>query len=113
MADRLLIELRFGSGKVSFAMLMIQVFLYLQVLDLLTTLVGFKLGLSEASPFVRLLTELGPLLGVVMSKGIALGLGAVCVSTGRLRLISWINYWYAGLVTWNLCAILHIALARF
>ena len=92
-------------------MLLIQVFLFLQVLDLLTTLVGFKLGLSEASPFVRLLTTTGPLVGVVMSKGIAVGLGAVCVGTGRLKLISWINYWYAALVTWNLCLILHITLA--
>lgn len=94
-------------------MLLIQVFLYLQVLDFLTTLVGFKLGLSEASPFVRLLTATGPMLGVMMSKGIALGLGAVCIGTGRLRLISWINYWYAALVTWNLCLILHMALATF
>ena len=31
-------------------MLVIQVFVYLQVLDYLTTLVGFKLGASEASP---------------------------------------------------------------
>jgi hypothetical protein len=89
-------------------MLLIQVFLYLQVLDFFTTLVGFKLGLSEGSPFVRMLTVVGPILGVMASKGIALGLGALCVATGRLRLISWINYWYAALVAWNLCLILHV-----
>lgn len=91
-------------------MLLIQVFLYLQVLDLLTTMLGFRLGLSEASPFVRMLTAAGPLVGILLSKGIALGLGAICVGTRRLHLIGWINYWYAGLVAWNLCLILRVTL---
>ena len=30
-----------------------QVFVYLQLLDLLTTLVGFRMGAAEASPFIR------------------------------------------------------------
>jgi hypothetical protein len=88
----------------------IQVFLYLQVLDLMTTLVGFKLGLAEASPFIRLLTSAGPMAGVLMSKGIAVGLGAVCVYTRKVHLIAWINYWYAVLVVWNLYLILVVAL---
>ena len=39
-------------------MLILQVFIYLQVLDFLTTLVGFKLGASEASPFIAKLIHL-------------------------------------------------------
>jgi hypothetical protein len=35
-------------------------FLYLQVLDVLTTLVGFSVGGSEASPFVTALIRWGP-----------------------------------------------------
>jgi hypothetical protein len=31
----------------------IQVFFYLQALDFLTTLIGLKLGIPEASPFIR------------------------------------------------------------
>jgi hypothetical protein len=88
----------------------IQVFLYLQVLDLLTTMLGFRLGLAEASPFIRLLTVAGPFIGVLLSKGIALGLGAVCVGTRRMHVLNWISYWYAGVVTWNLCLLLHVAL---
>jgi hypothetical protein len=88
----------------------IHVFLYLQVLDLMTTLVGFKLGLSEGSPFVRLLVAAGPITGVLLSKGIAVSLGAICVHTRKLHLIAWINYWYAALVVWNLCLILRVAL---
>ena len=43
---------------------LIEVFLYLQVLDILTTLIGFSLGNSEASPFVRLMVHWGPCLRV-------------------------------------------------
>jgi hypothetical protein len=32
---------------------LIEVFLYLQVLDILSTLIGFSLGNEEASPMVR------------------------------------------------------------
>ena len=45
-----------------------QVFVYLQLLDLITTLVGFKLGASEASPFVRMLMHGGAATGVFASK---------------------------------------------
>jgi hypothetical protein len=84
----------------------LEIFFLLQVLDLLTTLVGFRLGASEASPFVRLLIELGPATGVLLSKGIAVGLGATCVAMHRLHLIRIINYWYAALVVWNIGMIL-------
>jgi len=37
-----------------------QIFVYLQLLDLLTTLLGFRVGAAEASPFVRLLMHVAP-----------------------------------------------------
>jgi len=83
-----------------------QIFIYLQLLDLLTTLVGFKLGASEASPFIRLLMHAGPAAGVVVSKLVALGLGALCVYLKKQHLIQWATYWYGGLVVWNLMIIL-------
>ena len=87
-------------------MVYVQVFLYLQVLDLLTTLVGFKLGISEASPFIRSLLHFGPSFAVAASKIVAVGLAGICVYLQRSYLVRWINYWYAGLVIWNLCNIL-------
>jgi len=84
----------------------LQIFCYLQVLDVLTTWLGFRIGLSEASPFIRMLMDLGPMAAVLGSKVVALGLGAVCVWSGRLHVIRLINYWYAGLVVWNLVLIL-------
>ena len=84
----------------------LQWFVYLQVLDLLTTLIGFRLGAGEASPFVRWLIGLGPAAGVAASKLIALALAALCLWVNKARIVGWINYWYAGLVLWNLGVIL-------
>ncbi|MGA2266876.1 MAG: DUF5658 family protein [Bryobacteraceae bacterium] len=84
----------------------VQIFIYLQLLDVLTTLVGFKLGAMEASPFIRALMHMGPAAGVVASKVLALGLGAVCIYTRKHNLIRWITYWYGGLVVWNLMVLL-------
>ena len=83
-----------------------QIFIYLQLLDLLTTLVGFKLGADEASPFIRLLMHAGPFAGVLASKLVALVLGGVCVYAKKQNLIRWVSYWYAGLVVWNLMVML-------
>ncbi|HYL36411.1 MAG TPA: DUF5658 family protein [Bryobacteraceae bacterium] len=88
--------------------MLVQLFIYLQLLDFMTTLLGFRLGAAEASPFIRLLFHLGPALAVALSKVLAVGLGAVCVWLKKDRIISWINYWYAGLVVWNLCVILRV-----
>jgi len=40
----------------------VKLFLYLQVLDLLSTLIGFSLGNAEASPFIRMLVRWGPVI---------------------------------------------------
>jgi hypothetical protein len=88
-------------------MLAIQVFVYLQLLDFLTTLVGFKLGASEASPFIaKIIHASSPALGVAASKVVGLGIGGLCVALNRVKLIGWINYWYASLIVWNLGVIL-------
>ena len=78
------------------------IFVYLQILDILTTLLGFRMGASEASPFVRLLMFVGPAWGVILSKLVALGLGALCVYWKRFHVLRWANYWYGGLIVWNL-----------
>lgn len=90
-------------------MLAIQVFLYLQVLDFLTTLIGFRLGASELSPFIaKVIHTTSPTLGLGATKLLGIAIGALCVVTHRPRLISWINYWYAGLIVWNLSIILAV-----
>ncbi len=87
-------------------MLYIQIFLYLQVLDFFTTLIGFKLGLAVASPFIRALMHFGPVVALLLSKMAALVLAGACVAMHKQHVIRWITYWYAGLIAWNLCTIL-------
>jgi len=86
----------------------VAIFVYLQILDVLSTLIGFSLGNTEASPFVRLLIQWGPVTGLVLSKAVALGLVAACFVLKRMRMIRFINYWYAGLIVWNLVVVLNV-----
>ena len=78
-----------------------QVFLYLQVLDFLTTLVGLR----EVSPFLRQIMQFDPALGLAATKLLAFGLASLCIWSHRDRIIRWINSWYAGPVLWNRCII--------
>ena len=82
------------------------VFIYLQLLDLLTTLVGFRMGAAEASPFIRMLMHAGPVAGVIGSKVVALALAGYCIAIKKQHLIRWISYWYCALVVWNLMIML-------
>jgi hypothetical protein len=85
----------------------IHIFLYLQLLDFLTTMVGFRLGAREASPFiVKLIHATSPAVGVAASKVVGLGIGGLCLFLNRARLVGWINYWYAGVIVWNMFIIL-------
>ena len=83
-----------------------QIFVYLQLLDLLTTLLGFRVGAAEASPFIRMLMHAGPAAGVIASKLLALGIGALCIKFNKQHVIRWASYWYGGLVIWNLMVML-------
>jgi len=82
------------------------IFVYLQVLDFLTTLVGLKLGAKEMSPFIVMLMRAGPGTGIALSKVLALALGGVCVYAKKDHLMRWVTYWYGGLVVWNLMVML-------
>jgi hypothetical protein len=85
---------------------LIQVFFYLQALDFLTTLIGLKLGISEASPFIRSLLHYGPSVAVAASKIAALLLAAACIKLNRSHMLRYINYWFATIIVWNLINIL-------
>jgi len=84
----------------------LQIFLFLQLMDVVTTLLGFEVGLGEASPFIRYLMHLSPTVGVLASKIVAIALAAFCIRSGRYQVIRYVNYWYAALVVWNLTLIL-------
>ena len=83
-------------------------FAYLQLLDVLTTLTFLAGGVGEANPLVRfMIAGAGSALGgLLAAKFIALGLAFHCWRGERLRLLRRVNLFYAGLVTWNLIALL-------
>ena len=84
-----------------------EVFFYLQLLDFMTTMIGMRVGLSEASPFIRYLMAWGPAAGLAISKLVAFALCGLCIWLNRRHIVRWINYWYAGLVVWNMVLIAH------
>jgi len=86
----------------------IEVFLYLQLLDFMTTLIGMRIGLGEASPFIRALMYFGPSAGLALSKLVAFALCGLCIWLNKRHVVRWINYWYAGLVVWNMSLIASI-----
>lgn len=83
-------------------------FLYLQVLDFLTTMAFLMNGVKEANPVVRLALEAGPspLLGLLLIKVFAAALAIYCVRRSRLRLLSRVNFFFAALVAWNLVVLI-------
>jgi|ERR1051326_504325 uncharacterized membrane protein len=72
-------------------------FIALQALDLLTTMVAFRMGAYEVNPLVAHLTlTFGRFRGVLISKLIAIG-----IAMGVRRLIWVVNIFYAIIILWN------------
>lgn len=83
----------------------ISLFLGLQVLDVLTTLIGLHYGAHEGSTFIGHLLQSGPLAGLLVSKILAAGLAAFAVFLNRKRMLVFLNIWFAGVIIWNIVAI--------
>jgi hypothetical protein len=88
------------------------VFVALQVLDMLTTLLGLQVGAREASLFLGNLMKVGPVAALLIAKIFAVLLVAVAMKYKRPRLVVFLNYWFAAVVTWNLVTILTEQLSR-
>ena len=81
------------------------IFLALQALDVLTTMIGLNVGANEGSMFINRLMNFGQLPGLLIAKGFSIILVAAVVAFGRGRLMRILNPWYALVVTWNLVVI--------
>ena len=81
------------------------VFVFLQALDVLTTMLGLRLGAQEGSFFIARIMQFGTLPGLLLAKLISIILVSAVVAFGRRQLLRRLNLWYAGLVTWNLAMI--------
>jgi hypothetical protein len=81
-------------------------FIYLQVLDLMTTIGFLANGVREGNPVIRFLihTTSNPLLGLLIAKCIAIVLGVYACRTGREAVLRKANVFFAILVVWNVLA---------
>jgi hypothetical protein len=88
------------------------VFVALQTLDILTTLIGMQLGAHEASYFVNRLMQVGPTAALLISKIFAALLAAAALRFHKPRVVVFLNFWFSLVVTWNLAIILWAGFAR-
>jgi uncharacterized protein DUF5658 len=81
---------------------------YLQVLDFMSTVAFLLLGVQEGNPLVRVALQYAPnpLGGLLAIKLLAVALGVYCWKGGRERLLNRINLLFAGVVAWNMVALI-------
>ena len=84
----------------------------MQMLDMLTTLLGLQLGAKEASLFLGGLMKVGPLAALLIAKIMAVLLIATALKYKRPRVVVFLNYWFAAVVTWNLGMVLAAEFSR-
>ena len=82
------------------------IFVALQALDILTTLLGLEMGAAESSAFLGKLMSVGPVAALLISKIIAVMLVAIAMKVRRPRIVVFLNFWFAAVVSWNLGIIL-------
>ena len=82
-------------------------FIYLQLLDLLTTLAFLMAGVQESNPLIRFMLQSAgtPLSGLLAAKLFAAALALFCWRSNRQRLLQRANVFYALVVAWNLVAL--------
>jgi hypothetical protein len=84
------------------------VFICLQVMDLLTTLLFLHQGVAEANPLIRavLTGSARPGVSLVLAKAFAIALATFAWRSGRKRLLWKMNLLFLLCAVWNLVAIL-------
>ena len=83
-------------------MSLLSIFIYLQVLDFLTTILFLKLGLPEGNWLVGLLVQWSPLLGVLLAKVATIIVALIAMHYHKIRVMRLANFGYSGVVVWNL-----------
>jgi hypothetical protein len=91
------------------------VFICLQIMDTLTTLLFLQHGVAEANPLIRgvLAVTAHPRIALMLAKAFAIALATYAWRSGRTGLLWKVNLLFAACVAWNLIATLvgHASLA--
>lgn len=85
----------------------LQVFILLQCLDAMTTMIFLGNGIAEGNPMVRWALSFAHAgwLGLILTKMIAAVIGGYCHRSGRVSVLRKANAGYTLVVAWNLVAI--------
>ena len=81
---------------------LLSLFIYLQLLDLLTTVLFLKMGLVEGNWLAATLIRWSPLFGILAAKAATIVVGIIAVWLHKDRLMRLANFGYSGVVAWNL-----------
>jgi len=84
------------------------VFISLQFLDALSTLLFLHQGVAEGNPILRAAMSLlrSPAVALIVLKTGCCILAATCWYSGRHRLLRNVNILYVGCVLWNITAVM-------
>jgi hypothetical protein len=80
-------------------------FVGLQMLDILTTVIGLPMGAGESSTFIGRLMRVDPMAALLVAKLFASALVAIAIKMRRPRAVVFLNFWFAAIVSWNLAMI--------
>ncbi len=83
-------------------------FIYLQLLDVLTTIAFMMQGVGEGNPIVRwaMRATENPFGGLFMLKAAGVALAMFCIYRSRERLLRRVNVLFAAVVVYNLVALI-------
>ncbi len=83
-------------------------FIYLQLLDLLTTLACLAHRIHESNPMVEFLMRAtgSPLAGLGAIKLLAFAVAFYCWRRSREKLLWGVNLFYSSVVVWNLVVLI-------
>ena len=83
-------------------------FVYLQLLDVLTTIAFLLQGVGEGNPIVRWVIQNGPhpIGSLFLMKAVAVAIAILCVYRHREGLLRKVNIFFAAVVLYNLVVLL-------
>ena len=83
-------------------------FVYLQVLDALTTIAFMMYGVAELNPVIKWAMRESPsaLTGLLLVKILAVGLAFYCIVRARQKLLRKVNVFFALVVAYNVVVLI-------
>jgi len=84
-------------------------FIILQLMDFLTTLVAIAMGGAEQNPLVQAFFTLPPVYGLALSKLVVISIAVAGYYVGKHRGIRTANYAFSAIIIWNISIICRLA----